>query len=160
MSSFKATNNVLFAVVKIIVSGICASLTKALAVTSRDTIASVSKCGFEDSARALSASVRYLHGHCYTAAFQGADEDLDFSAKRRLVRYVKGYIISVLADSHVARVFFSSLKPKYCKVLPRLELCGVGFSEEEVFWEIVFDSMLVISVTGGLKLKPLGDGCL
>ncbi|KAG8371138.1 hypothetical protein BUALT_Bualt13G0055600 [Buddleja alternifolia] len=66
--------------------GICASLTKALAVTSRDTIASVSKCGFEDSARALSVSVRYLHGHCYTTAFQGADEDLEFLAKRRLVR--------------------------------------------------------------------------
>ncbi|KAG8367325.1 hypothetical protein BUALT_Bualt16G0060500 [Buddleja alternifolia] len=79
--------------------GICASLTKALAVRSRDAIASVSKCGFEDSARALSASVRYLHGHCYTTAFQGADEDLEFSAKRRFVR-----------------VFFSTLKPKYCKV--------------------------------------------
>ncbi|KAK4441317.1 Translation initiation factor IF-2 [Sesamum alatum] len=67
--------------------GISTSLTKALAVTSRNSGASVSECGLQDSAKSLSAAVRHLHGCCYTAAFLGCDKDLAFSADRWSIRY-------------------------------------------------------------------------
>ncbi|KAL3620222.1 hypothetical protein CASFOL_035134 [Castilleja foliolosa] len=66
--------------------GLSASLTKIGAVKSSYTVASVSKYGAQDSARALSASVRHLHGHCQPTTSVGADKDLAFSASMRLVR--------------------------------------------------------------------------
>ncbi|XP_011090318.1 uncharacterized protein LOC105171023 [Sesamum indicum] len=70
--------------------GISTSLTKALAVTSRYSAATVSECGLRDSAKSLSAAIRHLHcknlGCCYTAAFLRADKNLAFSADRWLIR--------------------------------------------------------------------------
>ncbi|GFQ05905.1 translation initiation factor if-2 [Phtheirospermum japonicum] len=63
-----------------------ATLTKAVAVKSSYSVASVSKYGAQDSARALSASVRHLHGHCQPTTSIGADKDLAVSANMRLVR--------------------------------------------------------------------------
>ncbi|KAK6138471.1 hypothetical protein DH2020_027791 [Rehmannia glutinosa] len=66
--------------------GFSASLTKVFAVTSRYSVASVSKCGVQDSAKVLPASVRHLHGHCQTTSSLSADKDLTFPAGIWLIR--------------------------------------------------------------------------
>ncbi|KAK4482733.1 hypothetical protein RD792_009900 [Penstemon davidsonii] len=67
--------------------GICHGLTKTLIVKSRDSIASVSKCGYEDSAKTLTASFRLLQGRHFTA-FQGADENSNYLVRRCLIRCI------------------------------------------------------------------------
>ncbi|KAK6138150.1 hypothetical protein DH2020_028086 [Rehmannia glutinosa] len=64
--------------------GFSASLTKVFAVTSRYSVASVSKCGVQDSAKALPASV--VVGHCQTTSSLNADKDLTFLADIWLIR--------------------------------------------------------------------------
>ncbi|KAL6575732.1 hypothetical protein OROHE_000713 [Orobanche hederae] len=66
--------------------GVSASLTKLVAVSSRYSVASVSECGVHDSAKELSASVRYFHGHCQPTTSLGADKDLTLSVGRCSIR--------------------------------------------------------------------------
>ncbi|KAL1558256.1 translation initiation factor IF-2-like [Salvia divinorum] len=61
---------------------VSASFSKAL---TRCSVASISKCESQDAARVLSASCRHLHGN--SAAILGADKDLNFPAKRCIIRY-------------------------------------------------------------------------
>ncbi|KAL6527937.1 hypothetical protein OROMI_029748 [Orobanche minor] len=75
----KKVQNGNFSSVWILLQGVSASLTKLVAVSSRYSIASVSKCGVHDSAKELSASVRYFHGHCEPTTSPGADKDLTLS---------------------------------------------------------------------------------
>ncbi|KAL7084795.1 hypothetical protein ACP275_14G243300 [Erythranthe tilingii] len=63
--------------------GVPASVSKAWTVSSKYSVAS---CGVQDSAKALSAAVRHLHGFCPAAALPTADKYLTFSGDRLLIR--------------------------------------------------------------------------
>ncbi|XP_051120336.1 uncharacterized protein LOC127244068 isoform X2 [Andrographis paniculata] len=66
---------------------VTASFSRALEATARYSAASASKCVFQDSAKALPALVRRLHGYCHTAAFLGSEKGLPSPADGCLIRY-------------------------------------------------------------------------
>lgn len=66
--------------------GGCYSLTKALIVTSRDSIVPASKCRFDDSAKALSASVIDLLGSHFPPAFYGEGDGIPLFANKCSMR--------------------------------------------------------------------------